>query len=43
LATGKQADFLLWDIDHPAEIVCSLGVNWLVSRVVRGKEHHADA
>src|SRR5207248_3718847 len=22
LATGKQADFLVWDIEHPAEIVC---------------------
>jgi imidazolonepropionase len=37
LAAGKQADFLVWDVDHPAEIVCSLGVNRLVSRVFRGK------
>jgi imidazolonepropionase len=37
LTVGKQADFLVWDIDHPAEIVCSLGVNRLVSRVVRGR------
>jgi imidazolonepropionase len=37
LAAGKQADFLIWDVDHPAEIVCSLGVNRLVSRVFRGK------
>jgi len=37
LAVGKQADFLVWDVDHPAEIVCSLGVDQLVSRVFRGK------
>ena len=36
LAVGKQADMLIWDIDHPAEIVCSLGVNRLVSRIFRG-------
>ena len=37
LSVGKQADLLIWDIDHPAEIVCSLGVNRLVSRIFRGK------
>jgi imidazolonepropionase len=37
LATGKQADFLVWDVDHPAEIVCSLGVNRLQSRIFRGR------
>ena len=37
LAVGKQADLLIWDIDHPAEIVCSLGVNRLISRIFRGK------
>lgn len=36
LAVGKQADFLIWDVVHPAEIVCSLGVNPLVGRVIRG-------
>jgi imidazolonepropionase len=36
LAAGKQADFLVWDVDHPAEIVCSLGVNRLQRRVFRG-------
>jgi len=41
LAVGKQADFLVWDVDHPAEIVCSLGVNRLVARVVQGKVTHA--
>jgi imidazolonepropionase len=34
---GKQADFLVWDVTHPAEIVCQLGVNPLVERVFRGK------
>ena len=36
IAEGMQADFLVWDVDHPAEIVCSLGVNRLASRVFRG-------
>ena len=40
LTPGKRADFLLWDVAHPAEIVCSLGTNPLVERVVRGKETH---
>jgi imidazolonepropionase len=30
LEVGKQADFLIWDVTHPAEIVCELGVNPLV-------------
>ncbi len=38
LTVGKRADFLLWDVSHPAEIVCQLGVNPLVQRVVRGKQ-----
>jgi imidazolonepropionase len=37
LSPGKRADFLVWDVDHPAEIVCSLGVNRLHTRVVGGK------
>lgn len=40
LTVGKLADLLIWDIDHPAEIVCSLGVNRIVSRVFRGKQAH---
>lgn len=36
LAVGKQADFLLWDVTHPAEIVCALGTNPLAARVVKG-------
>lgn len=41
LAVGKQADMLIWDIDHPAEIVCSLGVNRIVSRIFRGNVTNA--
>jgi imidazolonepropionase len=37
LEVGKQADFLVWNVTHPAEIVCQLGVNPLVERVVNGK------
>jgi imidazolonepropionase len=41
IETGKQADFLVWDATHPAEIVCQLGVNPLRERVFRGKSTHA--
>lgn len=41
LEPGKRADFLVWDVAHPAEVVCQLGVNPLVERVVRGKSVHA--
>lgn len=37
LAVGCMADLLLWDIDHPAEIVYGLGVNPLAERVFRGQ------
>lgn len=37
LAVRKLADFLVWDVEHPAEIVCSLGVNPLRQRVFRGR------
>ena len=30
LEVGKQANFLVWDVTHPAEIVCQLGINPLV-------------
>jgi imidazolonepropionase len=42
LEVGKQADFLIWDVQHPAEIVCQLGVNLLVERVFRGRSERAD-
>ncbi|MBN9120490.1 MAG: imidazolonepropionase [Planctomycetes bacterium] len=38
LAPGKRADFLLWDVSHPAEIVCQLGINPLARRVFRGNK-----
>ena len=38
---GMAADFLLWDVQHPAEIVCQLGVNPLRERVYRGKVTNA--
>ncbi len=36
LAPGKQADFLVWDVDHPSELVCEFGVPRLLRRVFRG-------
>jgi imidazolonepropionase len=36
LEAGKRADFLVWDVTHPAEIVCQLGVTPIVERVVWG-------
>jgi imidazolonepropionase len=41
LQAGKQADFLVWDASHPAEIVCALGTNPLAERVVRGRTRDA--
>jgi imidazolonepropionase len=38
LAVGKEADFLVWDIGHPAELVCELGVPRLRQRVFKGKD-----
>jgi imidazolonepropionase len=38
LEPGKRADFLVWDVSHPAEIVCQLGVTPLAQRVVRGNK-----
>lgn len=37
IEAGKQADFLLWDIAHPAEIVLQLGVDRLFDVVKRGR------
>ncbi len=37
LAVGHQADFLVWDIEEPSELVCELGVNKLRQRVFRGE------
>lgn len=40
LSVGKKADMLVWDISHPAEIVCSLGVNSITHRMYRGNMTH---
>ncbi|WP_024304607.1 imidazolonepropionase [Pseudogulbenkiania sp. MAI-1] len=40
LAEGCVADLLLWDIEHPAEIVYGLGTNPLTHRVFRGVIQH---
>jgi imidazolonepropionase len=37
LEIGKKADCLIWNVSHPAEIVCQLGTNPLVDRIYRGK------
>ncbi|MCE9566738.1 MAG: imidazolonepropionase [Planctomycetes bacterium] len=36
LEVGKQADFLLWDVMHPSQIVFQVGINLLTGRVIRG-------
>lgn len=43
LTVGKDANFVVWDIDHPAEIVCSLGINSLAARVFQGKVERVQA
>ena len=42
LAAGCMADLLLWDIEHPAEIVYGLGTNPLKQRVFRGVVQQID-
>jgi len=39
LAAGYVADFLVWEIEHPAELCYGLGVNPLIRRVFRGVSH----
>jgi imidazolonepropionase len=36
LSPGKQADFLVWDIEHPAELALQFGVPRLRQRVFKG-------
>ncbi|GGY12586.1 imidazolonepropionase [Paludibacterium paludis] len=40
LAEGRLADFLVWSVDHPSEIVYSLGTPLLHQRVFRGVARH---
>jgi len=37
LTVGKQADFVVWDIEHPAELTYRIGFNPLVSLVKHGQ------
>ncbi len=39
LSVGKFADFLVWGVSHPAELVCSLGVHKPKQRIFRGVRH----
>lgn len=43
LEVGKRANFLIWDVTHPAEIVCQLGVNPLIERVFLGRGHRVQS
>jgi imidazolonepropionase len=36
LAIGKEADFVVWDIADPAELICELGIPRLRERVFKG-------
>ena len=36
LEAGKWADFVLWDVERPAELVCRIGFNPLHRRVRHG-------
>jgi imidazolonepropionase len=36
LEVGKRADFVLWDIEHPAELVYMIGANPIVSVIKNG-------
>jgi imidazolonepropionase len=38
LSVGKEADFLVWEIEHPAELVCEFGVPRLRQRVFQGRD-----
>jgi imidazolonepropionase len=41
LEIDKQADFVVWGVDHPAEIVCSLGISLVYQRVIAGEVTYA--
>ena len=38
LETGKAADFAIWNIEHPAELVYRIGFNALHARVFQGDD-----
>jgi imidazolonepropionase len=37
LEAGKRADLAIWDIEHPAELVYSIGYNPLSARIWGGR------
>jgi imidazolonepropionase len=37
LAIGQQADFLIWKVERPAELVCEFGVSKPHQRVLKGQ------
>jgi imidazolonepropionase len=37
LATGKRADFVLWDVQHPAELAYALGSNPHLQTIFKGQ------
>jgi imidazolonepropionase len=37
LETGKSADFAIWDIESPAELVYRIGFNPLHARIFKGE------
>ena len=40
LAVGKDADLCLWDIQHPAELSYTYGVNPLVGFWIKGQDQN---
>jgi imidazolonepropionase len=41
LAVGKSADFALWDVTDPAELIYRIGVNPCIERVFSGQSSDA--
>ncbi|WP_096668245.1 imidazolonepropionase [Polaromonas sp. AET17H-212] len=37
IAPGKRADFVLWDVAHPAQLACALGANPRLQTVFEGE------
>ena len=37
LAPGKRADFVLWNVDHPAELSYAIGANPRIKTVFKGR------
>jgi imidazolonepropionase len=37
LAAGKRADFVLWDVAHPAQLACAIGANPRLQTVFEGE------